>query len=113
MQRRPMQSSLESAGRPCLIGSVRRMPPPGLIRMSSPPSSRPSSRRYIVLIAIVIAVAGGWSLFWAIGQRVFAEVVGNVREITRAEGRDLSCGNEALGGFPFRFEFSCAPLRMG
>ncbi len=80
--------------------------------MSSPPPSRSFSRRYIALIALVVVAAGGWGLFWAIGQNVFANVADNVRDIARSEGGDVSCGNEVIGGFPFRFELSCTPLRV-
>ncbi|MGH6936423.1 MAG: DUF2125 domain-containing protein [Methylocella sp.] len=61
-------------------------------------------------VAVVIAGAIGWSVFWYVKSR---ETVATLTAWTRHEaqlGRAWSCPNQKTGGFPFSVEISCANL---
>ncbi len=61
-------------------------------------------------IAVAMAVAIGWSVFWYVKSRAAAAAL---TEWTRHEarlGRAWSCPNQKTGGFPFSVEISCANL---
>jgi hypothetical protein len=70
-------------------------------------SARRRSRRYIILLALIIALFGGWSLLWyfAAGKTEIAIEGWRAREAK--SGRIYQCGSQTVGGYPFRFELNC------
>jgi hypothetical protein len=84
-----------------------RPPPP--YRPDYPPEYRPrrSGRKYIVLLILVLALAGGWSALWYYAASTTAETIAGWREREAKVGRIHSCGTQAIAGFPFRVEVRC------
>lgn len=81
--------------------------------MPSPSSSSRGSRAWLFGPFIALAaLAIGWSIFWyqasARAEATLAALV--VRE--SALGRDWTCADRAIGGFPFRFELRCSALAV-
>ncbi|MBA5778597.1 DUF2125 domain-containing protein [Stappia sp. F7233] len=76
------------------------------------PARKPSRRGYYVVIALVLIVVGGWSAYWTAGRGIAADILRNAKKVAAAEGGELACSDQALGGFPFRFELSCRPLQI-
>jgi len=70
-------------------------------------SARRRNRRYIVMVALVVALFGGWSAVWyfAVGQAQTTIEGWRAREAKA--GRDYACGTQSLAGYPFRIEVTC------
>ena len=68
---------------------------------------RRSRRRYITLLIVVAAVCVGWSGLWYYAAGKAHEVLDGWRAREAKAGRTYTCGDETLGGYPFRFEFAC------
>lgn len=49
-----------------------------------------------------------WSGYWFIADNATKNYIKAEREKFAAQGLILACQNESWGGFPFRFEFTCA-----
>jgi hypothetical protein len=62
------------------------------------------------LVAVVLAVAIGWSLFWYVKSRETAATLTAWTTHEAQLGRVWSCPNQKTGGFPFSVEISCANL---
>lgn len=78
---------------------------------SSSPSSPPRSRRrYWVLIALVLLVIALWSAYWAVARGMAVDILRNTYEVAETEGGALVCGDQRIGGYPFRFELECRPF---
>src|SRR4051812_18081948 len=70
-------------------------------------SARSRNRRYIVLIVIVLALAGGWIALWKYAAQATETAMEGWRVREARSGRVYACGSQKLGGFPFRFEVLC------
>jgi hypothetical protein len=77
-----------------------------------PQPRRSTRRRFILLIVLVLLVVGLWSAYWATARGMVGDVLRNATAIASAEGGEIFCGEEWLGGYPFQFELTCAPLRL-
>jgi hypothetical protein len=73
----------------------------------SEPVRRSSTRRYVVLLVLVVALIGGWSAFWYVAAGKVQSTLEGWRAREAKSGRVYQCGKEGVGGFPFRFEFTC------
>ncbi|MCW5692877.1 MAG: DUF2125 domain-containing protein [Pseudolabrys sp.] len=73
----------------------------------SDPVRRSNVRRYIVLLVLVVALIGGWSAFWYVAAGKARTALEGWRAREAKSGRVYECGKEGVGGFPFRFEFTC------
>lgn len=62
----------------------------------------------LIPLGSVLAAALVWSIYWFSAGEVVKQRFGEEREQWAAEGLSLACASEVWGGFPFRFEFSCA-----
>ncbi|MGH6799889.1 MAG: DUF2125 domain-containing protein [Methylocella sp.] len=62
------------------------------------------------LVAIVLAVAIGWPLFWYVKSRAAAAALTAWTTHEAQLGRTWSCPDQKTGGFPFSVEISCANL---
>jgi len=63
------------------------------------------------MVAPLFAVIGLfvlWSGYWLFARSVAIDTFTDRRAELAERGLALSCGEEAWGGYPFRFEFSCA-----
>jgi len=70
--------------------------------------ARPPRRWRIVLpLALVVALALGWSGFWFYAQARAQSALADWTRREAAAGRELSCASQDFGGFPFRFELNC------
>ncbi|MXN64866.1 DUF2125 domain-containing protein [Stappia sp. GBMRC 2046] len=74
---------------------------------------KPSRRGYILLGLLVAVVVGAWTTYWAVARGAIVDVLANSRKAASASGGEFACANQSVGGFPFRFELSCAPLQVG
>ena len=73
----------------------------------SPQYRRRTSRRYIVLVVLVLALIGGWSWFWKYAAARAEVAVEGWRAREAKAGRVYNCGSQSVGGFPFRIEVNC------
>lgn len=76
------------------------------------PPRKPSRRGYILLGLLVSVVIGGWTAYWAVARGAIVDVLSNSRRAASASGGEFTCADQSVGGFPFRFELSCAPLKV-
>jgi len=84
------------------------MSPPPTRSPEAPPPSRGLSRWGVFLpVALLVALAAGWSVFWfvAAGKAAEAADAWIAREAKR--GRTYACAERETSGFPFRIELSC------
>jgi hypothetical protein len=72
-------------------------------------SRRRTSRRYTVLLVLVIAVVAGWSLFWKYAADRAGALIADWRAREAAAGHVYGCGSQTIAGYPFRIEVTCAP----
>ena len=62
---------------------------------------------YLPFIALAV-VAVGWSAFWKIAAGMTESGLDDWFAQERAQGRDWTCPNRSVGGYPFRLEVRCA-----
>ncbi len=68
----------------------------------------PTRRRLpLILIALAIVLAGGWSALWYYAAGRAETVIAGWREREAKAGRIHTCGSQTVGGFPLRFEMRC------
>lgn len=72
--------------------------------------SKPSRRRYILLMCAIGLVIAGWSGAWFFGRSVLADELDTQFRTLKANGLDLSCSDLAIAGYPFRYEVYCRDL---
>jgi hypothetical protein len=77
------------------------------VEVAMPDRSVRRKRRYVMMIALVAAVFGGWSALWFYAVNKAQDVLEGWRDREAKAGRIYSCGSQSIGGFPFRFEVSC------
>lgn len=70
-------------------------------------SPRRTSWRYVILLLLVVALCGGWSLFWYTATDKAQTALDGWRAREAQAGRIYACGDESFGGYPFRFEINC------
>jgi hypothetical protein len=63
--------------------------------------------RYIVMLVLVAALFGGWSLFWNFAANKAEATIEGWRAREAKAGRIYACGEQTIGGYPFRFELNC------
>jgi len=78
---------------------------------TSAPVARSGVRKYIVLLVLVALVVGGWSGFWFYAASRAEQAIAGWKAREAKVGRVYSCGQEAMGGFPFRIEVRCHRAR--
>jgi hypothetical protein len=78
---------------------------------TQPPSARPRLWLYLPYAVVALLVVG-WAGFWfTVKSRVAATLdQAIVREA--AAGRNWSCANRSIAGFPFRIEVKCSTLSL-
>jgi hypothetical protein len=58
-------------------------------------------------LALVLALAAVWSLYWFIAFTKARDALQTQRAALAADGTTLACAHEGWGGYPFRFEWTC------
>lgn len=86
----------------------------GILRISMLNSPLTRRRRWPIYLpsVLLLLVVAGWSVFWFLAaDRAGTEID---RAIARqaAAGRVAECGDRQIGGYPFRIEVRCAPVRL-
>lgn len=76
------------------------------------PNSTPRPWRMFLPLAIVILLAGLWSVYWFIASGIAETRLTEERQKLAARGVTLACTEESWGGYPFRFEFTCSSPRV-
>ena len=61
----------------------------------------------LILIALALVLAGGWSALWFYAADRAETVIAGWRAREAKSGRIHSCGSQTVSGFPFRFEMRC------
>ncbi len=56
---------------------------------------------------LVAALFGGWSLFWNYAADKAEATIEGWRAREAKAGRIYACGEQTIGGYPFRFELNC------
>ena len=77
--------------------------------MTSPPLPR-RRRLWPVFVApgLVVLLAIGWSVFWYVASSEIGRQFDGWQAREAKAGRIYKCGDLSVGGYPFRFEVSCA-----
>ena len=71
----------------------------------------PKSRRLwpvFVMPGLVVVLAIGWSVFWYVASSEIGRQFDGWQAREARAGRVYKCGDLSVGGYPFRFEVSCA-----
>jgi hypothetical protein len=89
---------------PLSMMRTERRPPP---RRSAAAVRRRRLWPVLLPLAIIIALALGWSLLWYYAASVAERTLGGWLERETAAGRAYSCGSQDIGGFPLRIEARC------
>lgn len=63
--------------------------------------------RYIALLILIAALAGGWSWLWHYAAGRAEITIDGWRAREAASGRVFACGSQSIGGYPFRIEVDC------
>jgi hypothetical protein len=69
-------------------------------------------RKFIVLFAAVLVVAGAWSGAWLYGAGQIRAAVDNLGRSDAAANPGITCGQLSVSGFPFRFDIECADMTI-
>ncbi len=80
---------------------------------SKKPETKPHSsavRLVLIPAALLLTIAGGWSVFWFVKSRLAAAAVTNWMTHEAELGRSWECPDQKIGGFPFTVKVSCANL---
>ena len=74
------------------------------------PSTLPRRRLWPVFVmpGLVVVLAIGWSVFWYIASSEIGRQFDGWQAREAKSGRLYKCGDLSVGGYPFRFEVSCA-----
>ncbi len=75
--------------------------------MDAIPSPRRRIWHYVVLTILVVALIAGWSWFWHYAAGKAQAAVDGWRAREAKAGRIYNCGEQQIGGYPFRFEVAC------
>lgn len=65
--------------------------------------------KFKLLLAVVVLVIVGWTSAWFIGASFLRKTIET--EMVASNGQ-MSCAEEAIGGFPFRLFFDCANMTL-
>jgi hypothetical protein len=82
------------------------IPLAGALPMPSSPKRRRPWLAALPLI-VVLVLAAAWSGFWFYAAGRTEQVLSGWREREARAGRHYACGNQSIGGYPFRFELVC------
>jgi len=61
----------------------------------------------VLIVALVVVLAAGWSVLWYYAAGVAETKIPELRARGSQAGYRVDCGRQTLGGFPFRIELRC------
>jgi hypothetical protein len=61
---------------------------------------------YVPLFAVIV-LAIGWSIFWYVSATITGREIGVWIKREAQNGRDWTCPERSVGGYPFRIEITC------
>lgn len=64
--------------------------------------------KMFIPLGFVLGLAIAWSIYWFVAMGLAKQKFAEERQSLASQGLLLQCATEGWGGFPFRFEFSCA-----
>jgi hypothetical protein len=76
----------------------------------APPSYSAPRRRsigWLIPSLLLVILAAGWCAFWFYAVGGARDLIAGWIEREQRAGRIYTCGDQSLGGFPFRIEFRC------
>ena len=71
------------------------------------PNATPHPWRMFLPLAIVLVLALLWTIYWFVASGMARNRLAEERANWTSKGLALTCTQEAWGGYPFHFEFSC------
>lgn len=69
-----------------------------------------AKRRFQIVIGIALVIVALWTGGWFVLRHYVAGKIGHIEQLAADQGATLSCGEQALNGFPFRIGVRCTPL---
>ncbi len=76
--------------------------------MENPAAPRRRLWPVFVMPGLVVLLAIGWSVFWYVASSEIGRQFDGWQAREAKAGRVYKCGDLSVGGYPFRFEVSCA-----
>jgi len=76
--------------------------------MQNPAAARRRLWPVFVMPGLVAVLAIGWSVFWYVASSEIGRQFDGWQAREAKAGRIYKCGDLSVGGYPFRFEVSCA-----
>jgi hypothetical protein len=61
---------------------------------------------YVPAFALLV-LAIGWSIFWYVSATITGRQIGEWTKREAEDGRDWTCPDRSVGGYPFRIEITC------
>lgn len=81
--------------------------------MQDKPVKRKASRFWLYGPTVLLALlAAGWSIGWFVLRGKAEAMIDTQLSREASRGRNWACPGRSIGGFPFRFEVSCATLSL-
>jgi hypothetical protein len=74
--------------------------------------TRRSSWRILLPTVFVLIVAAAWCAFWFYAAKEAGTRLDALIAQEATKGREFSCGERQIGGFPFRFELRCRDAKV-
>lgn len=71
------------------------------------PSAAARPWKFFLPLAAVLLLCLLWTVYWFVASSIARDRVAQERARLASEGLVLACTQEAWGGFPFHFEFTC------
>src|SRR5262249_53106804 len=71
------------------------------------PGRRPRRWGLVLPVVLVILLAIGWSGFWYYAAGLAESKIAQLRARGAATGYRVDCGQQTIGGYPFRMEVRC------
>lgn len=79
--------------------------------MSYPAVAPRRSRSLLVPVLVLAIVVGGWCAFWFYAADLAKGAIAGWLDREAKAGRVYGCGEQSIGGFPFRIEVRCTDAR--
>src|SRR3954469_20247508 len=73
---------------------------------AQPPKRYSRFGLYVPIFALLV-LAIGWSIFWYTSATITGREIGAWIKREAADGRNWTCSDRSVGGYPFRIEISC------
>ncbi|MCZ7659973.1 MAG: DUF2125 domain-containing protein [Xanthobacteraceae bacterium] len=78
----------------------------------APAPGRGRSWKIVLPLLLVIVLGVAWTVFWYYAAGTAERLIADWRARQAQAGRVVTCGEQTIGGFPFRIEVRCADARV-